>query len=178
MPAEAPDSVCLEKEKWFCSSLFIFLIFNPIGLCFALAHPQVEDFKQVDIRLHNLTQKERTDRLPPRRKCLICLAHIPDSQSGPSTVPLSILHQKPFGRPCKPAWLSMLWRLDAFTGKKIWRRQQQKISQSSCDFWAITPRSLWTHFGWMSFCCWLWFLPIQAEIEEEPSRFGPAFVVA
>lgn len=37
----------------------------------------VEDFKQVDIRLHNLTQKERTDRLPPGRKFLICLAHIP-----------------------------------------------------------------------------------------------------
>eukprot|EP00435_Cladocopium_sp_Y103_P021446 s1116_g5.t1 len=38
---------------------------------------EVEDFQQVDIRLHNLTKKERTDRLPPGRKCLVCLAHIP-----------------------------------------------------------------------------------------------------
>ena len=44
------------------------------------AMPQIhnmENSNQVDIRLHNLSQKERTERLPPFGKCLSFLAHLP-----------------------------------------------------------------------------------------------------
>ena len=44
---------------------------------FHLAHPQVEDFEQVDVRLHNLSKKAKIERLPLGRKILVYLAHIP-----------------------------------------------------------------------------------------------------